>query len=79
MPYLFRDGINRKGGAGVDINFFREFAVLARTGSYSEAAEQLFLSQPSLSKHIKSAELELGQPLFRRTTRRIELTPFGAR
>lgn len=62
----------------MDINFFREFAVLARTGSYSEAAEQLFLSQPSLSKHIKSAELELGQPLFRRTTRRIELTPFGA-
>lgn len=62
----------------MDINFFREFAVLARTGSYSEAAKQLFLSQPSLSKHIKSAELELGQPLFRRTTRRIELTPFGA-
>ena len=62
----------------MDINFFREFAVLARTGSYSEAAEQLFLSQPSLSKHIKSAELELGRPLFRRTTRRIELTPFGA-
>lgn len=49
----------------MDINFFREFAVLARTGSYSEAAEQLFLSQPLLSKHIKSAELELGQPLFR--------------
>ena len=63
----------------MDINYFREFATLAKTGSYSEAAEQLFISQSSLSKHIKNFETELGHPLFIRTTRKIELTSFGAK
>lgn len=63
----------------MDINYFREFAMLARTGSYSEAAELLFISQSTLSKHIKNFEAELGHPLFRRTTRKIELTAFGRR
>ncbi len=63
----------------MDINFFREFVMLAKTGSYSEAAERLFISQSSLSKHIKNFETELGHSLFTRTTRKIELTSFGAK
>ncbi|MGM9606567.1 MAG: LysR family transcriptional regulator [Oscillospiraceae bacterium] len=63
----------------LDINFFREFVILAETNSYSEASERLFISQSTLSKHIKNFELELGHPLFKRTTRKIELTPFGAK
>lgn len=62
----------------MDINFFREFVMLAKTGSYSEAAERLFISQSSLSKHIKNFETELGHALFSRTTRKIELTSFGS-
>lgn len=63
----------------MDINFFREFVMLAKTGSYSEASERLFISQSSLSKHIKNFETELGHTLFTRTTRKIELTLFGAK
>lgn len=63
----------------MDINFFREFVMLAKTGSYSEASERLFISQSSLSKHIKNFETELGHSLFTRTTRKIELTSFGSK
>lgn len=55
----------------------REFVVLAQTCNYLQAADQLFISQSSLSKHIKSLERELGVELFNRTTRRVQLTEQG--
>lgn len=61
----------------MDINYFKEFSVLAETKNYWEAAERLFINQSTLSKHIKTMERELGVPLFFRTTRRVELTEFG--
>ena len=41
------------------------------------AAEELYISQSSLSKHIMSIEKELGHSLFNRTTRKVSLTSFG--
>lgn len=61
----------------MDINYFKEFSVLAETKNYWEAAERLFINQSTLSKHIKSMENELGIPLFSRTTRKVALTEFG--
>lgn len=55
----------------------RHFVGLARAGSFVKGAQELCLTQPALSRSIKSLEDELGQPLFDRTGRRIELTPFG--
>ena len=55
----------------------REFVVLAQTCNYLQAADQLFISQSSLSKHIKALEKELGVELFTRTTRRVQLTEHG--
>jgi len=55
----------------------REFYIVAQTLSYAEAAEQLFVSETALSRHIKKLEEELGAPLFYRTTRRVVLTPLG--
>lgn len=56
---------------------FREFLALATARNYSDAAEMAFTTQPSLSRHIKAFEDELGAPLFYRTTRKVELTPLG--
>lgn len=53
------------------------FLTLARAGSFVRAAELLHLTQPALSRSIKALEDELGQLLFDRIGRRIELTPFG--
>ena len=49
----------------------------ARTGSFSEAAKQLFLSQPSLTASIRELERELGITIFRRTNKGTTLTPEG--
>lgn len=50
---------------------------LARVGSFSEAAAELGISQPSLSQYIKKIEGELGTPLFERTGTSLRLTEAG--
>lgn len=50
---------------------------VADTGSFSKAAELCCATQPTLSNAIAQLEEELGGKLFDRTTRKVELTPFG--
>ena len=57
----------------------QEFLATAETLSFSAAADRLFISQATLSKHIRDLERELDAPLFERSTRRVELTEFGLR
>jgi DNA-binding transcriptional LysR family regulator len=47
------------------------------SGGFSDAAMSLGTSQPSLSRIVKSLEDRLGQPLFLRTRKPLELTPIG--
>lgn len=61
----------------MDINYMKEFVVLAETGNFLEAADYLYMSQSSLSRHIKSIEEELGTTLFDRTTRKVSLNEYG--
>ena len=61
----------------MELDYLREFVVLAQTCQFQEAANQLFMSQSSLSKHIKTIEKDLGAPLLIRTTRKVELSEFG--
>jgi LysR family glycine cleavage system transcriptional activator len=56
----------------------RAFEAVARHLSFRAAAEQLHLTQPAISRQIKSLEDELGAPLFVRGTRKVELTGAGA-
>lgn len=55
----------------------RHFIALSEQGSYAKASKALFLTQPALSRSIQSLESELGEPLFDRVGRRIELTAMG--
>lgn len=50
---------------------------LAETGSFRRAAEQLRLSQPAVSAHIRDLERQFGVPLVHRTTRHVSLTREG--
>ena len=50
---------------------------LARSGSFTAAAAECFVTQPTLSNGIAQLESELGERLFLRTTRKVTLTPFG--
>jgi len=61
----------------MNIDYFREFAVLAQAGSYLSAADQLYITQSTLTRHIQAFEKELGVSVFDRTTRRVTLTEYG--
>jgi DNA-binding transcriptional LysR family regulator len=63
----------------VDLAQVRTFLVLADELHFGRAARQLGLSQPRVSRLIAALEREVGAALFDRTTRRVQLTPLGAR
>ncbi len=48
-----------------------------KTGSFSKAAKNLYLTQPALSIAVKKEEKELGQPIFDRSSSSIRLTEAG--
>ena len=53
------------------------FERVARLGSFTRAAEEMNLTQPSVSARIATLEAELGGPLFERSRRRLRLTALG--
>lgn len=54
------------------------FLAAARTLNFTEAASQLYISQPALSKQITAIENELNMMLFVRSKKKVRLTPAGA-
>ncbi len=59
------------------INQLRYFCVLARTEHYGKASEELYISQPSLSRAISLLEEELDVELFSKQGRNVTLTHAG--
>jgi LysR family transcriptional regulator, low CO2-responsive transcriptional regulator len=55
------------------------FEVLCATGSFTETAKQLFLTQSAVSHSMKSLEEELGCQLFRRQGKKFSMTEAGDR
>ena len=61
----------------MELQSLRYFLAVSRTGSFSRAADQLGIAQPSLSQQIQKLERELGVTLFDRLGRGLKLTAFG--
>src|SRR6202795_956355 len=61
----------------MELHQLRYFCAVADTGSFSRAAEQSHISQPSLSQQILKLESELGARLFDRLGRSVRLTDLG--
>ncbi|AZG06928.1 LysR family transcriptional regulator [Pigmentiphaga sp. H8] len=60
-------------------NQLRDFVAVARAGSIHQAARDLGLSQPALTKSVRQLEKELGTPLFQRTAQGAVLNEMGRR
>ena len=63
----------------MDLKQLRSFVAVAQSGSFSRSAEELYLSQPSISTHIRNLEEELGTTLLNRNAKNVELTENGKR
>lgn len=61
----------------MNINYLKDFVILSKHNNYLEASEELFISQSTLSKHIQLLEKALDVKLFIRTTRNVQLSPYG--
>lgn len=61
----------------MNIKHLEHLLALADTGSFSRAADQLFLTQSALSRSIQSLEADLGGKVLDRIGKRNELTPLG--
>jgi DNA-binding transcriptional LysR family regulator len=61
----------------MDFTQLKYFQVIARTGNISKAAQELFVTQPNLSKSIARLEGELGVPLFDHRRGKIVLNEYG--
>ena len=60
------------------LNTLRGFEAAARHESFSKAADELFVTHGAVSRAVRQLEDDLGQKLFRRTTRSVTLTATGA-
>lgn len=60
-----------------DLRALRYFLAVAQQGNITRAAEQLHLTQPTLSRQLQDLEEQLGVALFRRGKRHTELTAAG--
>lgn len=66
-------------GRDLDLNLLRVFAIVAETGSVTEAASRLYLTQPAVSAALRRLTTTVGAPLFVRAGRGLALTSRGQR
>ncbi len=61
----------------INLELYKVFYTVVRSGSISRASQELFISQPAVSQSIRQLETKLGGQLFFRTPKGIKLTPEG--
>jgi DNA-binding transcriptional LysR family regulator len=63
---------------GVELRHLRYFVAVADAGTFTHAAERMFIAQPTLSQQIRRLEEMLGTPLLQRRREGVRLTVAGA-
>ena len=86
MMTVMDDGSQERGGKvlvlppapdAIELRHLRAFVAVAEELNFGRAATRLFVSQPALSRQIRSLERLVGCDLLRRSTHRVELTLAG--
>src|SRR5258705_5598616 len=63
---------------GLELRHLRYFVAVADAGTFTYAAEKMFIAQPTLSQQIPRPEEMVGTPLLQRRRERVRLTAAGA-
>lgn len=63
----------------VNLELYKVFYTVAKCGSLTKAAQELYISQPAVSQAVKQLEGQLGVSLFNRTHRGMELSAAGGK
>ena len=63
----------------MDFRQLEAFCAIIEWGSFSEAAKKLYITQPTISNHMRMLETELNTSLINRTTKTMTVTPDGRR
>ncbi|WP_088106141.1 LysR family transcriptional regulator [Halalkalibacter urbisdiaboli] len=61
----------------MELNWIRTFITAAESGNFRKTADYLFISQPTVTVHVKQLEKELGVRLFKREGKKVKLTESG--
>jgi DNA-binding transcriptional LysR family regulator len=61
----------------LDLHKLEIFVTIARVASFTRAADDLHMTQPTVSQQLAMLEAQIGTPLIERDTRRLHLTPAG--
>lgn len=69
---------NGREANALDVRYLQYVIEIAREGNMTKAAQNLFLTQSSLSQYLAKLEAELGTPLFERTRGELRLTQAGS-
>jgi DNA-binding transcriptional LysR family regulator len=69
--------MEKRSPLNTSLNSLLVFHQVARFKSFSRAADELFISQPAVSKHIKELEQKIGMGLIRRGSGGVDLTEAG--
>lgn len=76
-PATEAENADGKGDAGLNTILLQYALEVGKTGSITQAANNLYMEQPNLSKAIKSLEEMMGAPIFRRTSKGVVPTEKG--
>ena len=69
--------MDKRRSPRLSLDLLRGFRAAARHLSFTRAAQELFVTQSAISREIKTLEQQIGQPLFQRGSRALELTRAG--
>ena len=69
--------MDRRRQQRLSLDLLRGFRAAAKHLSFTRAAHELFVTQPAISHEVRKLEEQLGQPLFRRVNRSLQLTAAG--
>jgi DNA-binding transcriptional LysR family regulator len=80
MTQALAESVQRPAAAapqGIELRHLRYFAAVADAGTFTRAAEQMFIAQPTLSQQIRRLEELVGTPLLQRRRDGVRLTTAG--